>query len=463
MADLDPRLLRLLEAAGVMPAAPAVGYADPTGAALATGVASQPGGFVLGAGGGPPPPTPVSPAQGMIEQEIGAASSRLEQLRRILSQVSTQGQADATQAAIQQELTKVTALEGVRQKFVGGEQAMAVKEGAPTERERYGAAQRLLGTGPRGPVAPTAGVGGVGTPTPLGPDEGGGGGAGPAGGVPEPAGGDFLGEAERTVTVNAKGEPTVTFRGQRAPADVRSAMIALGMDPTRRPTPEQMRAIQQEVARVAGRKKLLEPVTDPAVLTGTGAAYGTPGTEIAGRYIVPEKARDQMAKLGQVRETMKEIERLATQLLTADETNPLAQKAQLVQLHTVAGLGAGKLGTAAKMFQSTRQAFLGTFARTLAAEVGVLTEGDINRIKLSLQDFSDSRQLSQQKMNYIKQLMNTATAHQRLVASGQVRIDDPTYKRKIEALKQQLAQLDEHESAPSRQQLQPYSGKMRGE
>ena len=159
----------------------------------------------------------------------------------------------------------------------------------------------------------------------------------------------------------------------------------------------------------------------------------TRGQAITQGYIeVDDKDREALADLQKSKQQIGLLTTLAGKLITAE--TPVQATAQYARL--TAGAMSGS-NAAARTYQQTRDAFLGTLARSLGGERGVLTNQDIARIGSALTGFFDTKAVSAAKAEILNSLISVAESATKAKMFGEP-LDEAAARRQIDELVERL-------------------------
>ena len=125
------------------------------------------------------------------------------------------------------------------------------------------------------------------------------------------------------------------------------------------------------------------------------------------------EAAKTVAGLGSVSRIVDNLDSLSKQLHTA--TTPTQANIQGAKL-SMQGLAASN--ETLRLYEAQKKAFIGNLSRTLAAERGVLTEGDIGRIADALPGSRDTVKVRNEKIGFIRSLISTVSEVEKTIANN---------------------------------------------
>ena len=137
--------------------------------------------------------------------------------------------------------------------------------------------------------------------------------------------------------------------------------------------------------------------------------------------------KQKMADLDNVNVLVDEIQGLTDNLITAKNGFEAIKQGAALQVGVLT-----RSNNAAKVYQDTRQAFLGILSRQLGGERGVLTDRDIFRISGALPQFSDTRAMKDFKIASLRLIIATAIDAKKRGLSGEPA--DPQLKKQMELM-----------------------------
>ena len=150
------------------------------------------------------------------------------------------------------------------------------------------------------------------------------------------------------------------------------------------------------------------------------------------------KAESELADLNSVDTLVGTISSLANSLITAETSTDLVKQAAMLKAGSLS-----RTNPAANAYEAQSTAFVGTLARALGGERGVLTDRDIFRVSASLPAFTDTKRIKDYKLGTLKLLVEAAKE------SKQARVEGRPTKSSEDKIQKLLQGLSQVESRPS--------------
>lgn len=144
---------------------------------------------------------------------------------------------------------------------------------------------------------------------------------------------------------------------------------------------------------------------------------------------VNQKAVDDLFALDNSGVIIQDLTTLADRLITAE--NPIGAGTQFATLEAGARLSAN---SEAAVYKAQKASFIGNLSRTMAAERGVLTEGDIQRISNGFPSFGDTRQIKDMKLAVINDIYNIAKLGAKRKIVGMKSGEEKQYKTRLKTM-----------------------------
>ena len=183
---------------------------------------------------------------------------------------------------------------------------------------------------------------------------------------------------------------------------------------------------REELSRIALEKKITiqQAAQDPVLLKQAQDAAFNKAERLAGaKGEEGAMARDRaqsvraVGELASVSEIVNDIDRLSTKIITS-KGGAIETAKQYADLTQAAFRRTPGKGEDAALYQQRRSSFVGVLSRTLAAERGVLTEGDIQRITVAFPDFGDTVRMRDDKIKHVRNLMKSVIKMQEMIAEN---------------------------------------------
>ena len=270
-----------------------------------------------------------------------------------------------------------------------------------------------------------------------------------------------LPDVRRTTSYDTQGRPSVrdepfndrSTMAERL-ADVRARAKSGLTLPGELEKAEEAFTVQREleIARAGGRKDvMLNTPMSPKEASGllhpktrTAAPVGVSRQQALdlGFRDVDDKDREALFDLGQVRQQVASLFGLSDKLITA--RNPMEAGVQFTQLSTGAYTGSNEQ---ARLYMHDRDAFLGTIARSLGGERGVLTNQDVGRVGRAFPNFFDTRAVALGKRAIINDLLSTAEEARHAKMFGEP-VDPKTIEGKVQRLLDSLEAVGKEPETP---------------
>lgn len=174
--------------------------------------------------------------------------------------------------------------------------------------------------------------------------------------------------------------------------------------------------------------KETEGLINPNTLTGPPPGISTNDAIRQGYVEVDEKDRASIAELKSTQAIVNTLTEMTRKLITAK--TPTEAASQYASLTAGARTGSNAL---ARTYEQTRDSFLGTVARALGGERGVLTNQDIDRINKSFPGFFDTRPVAEAKERMLDLLIDTSM-RARVAKMTKQPFDDKAFRSRIDTI-----------------------------
>lgn len=148
-------------------------------------------------------------------------------------------------------------------------------------------------------------------------------------------------------------------------------------------------------------------------------------------------AETGLADLNSVDTLVGAISSLANELITAENPLELTKQAALLKAGSLS-----RTNPTANAYEAQSAAFVGTLARALGGERGVLTDRDIIRVGRALPGFTDTKQIKDYKLGNLKLLVDAAKEGKK------ARVENRPVKSSTDRIQQLLLGLEKVKTTP---------------